>query len=89
LDTSKKVLIFTHASIAAYSTGVPTLVLGYSNKAVGIAHDLSLDDFVVDISRLDDNGMLAERFERLRTGYPKNLNMAEYAGTTRQYVQYI
>ncbi len=30
----------THATIAAYSTGVPTLVLGYSVKARGIAQDL-------------------------------------------------
>lgn len=30
----------THATIAAYSTGVPTLVLGYSNKSIGIARDL-------------------------------------------------
>lgn len=30
----------THATIAAYSTGVPTLVLGYSVKSKGIARDL-------------------------------------------------
>lgn len=30
----------THASIAAYSTGVPTLVTGYSVKAKGIAKDI-------------------------------------------------
>lgn len=30
----------THATIAAYSTGVPTLVVGYSVKAKGIARDL-------------------------------------------------
>lgn len=30
----------THASIAAYSTAVPTLVVGYSVKSVGIARDL-------------------------------------------------
>lgn len=30
----------THASIAAYSTGVPTLVVGYSVKARGLALDL-------------------------------------------------
>ena len=30
----------THSTIAAYSTQVPTLVVGYSNKAVGIAKDL-------------------------------------------------
>ena len=30
----------THASIAGYSSAVPTLVIGYSVKARGIAHDL-------------------------------------------------
>lgn len=30
----------THATIAAYSTGVPTLVLGYSVKSRGIAKDI-------------------------------------------------
>lgn len=30
----------THATIAAYSTGVPTLAIGYSVKARGIARDL-------------------------------------------------
>ena len=30
----------THASIAAYSTCVPTIVLGYSVKARGIARDI-------------------------------------------------
>ena len=30
----------THASVAAYSTAVPTLVIGYSVKARGIARDL-------------------------------------------------
>ncbi len=30
----------THATIAAYSTGVPVLALGYSVKATGIAEDL-------------------------------------------------
>ncbi|MBE5799516.1 MAG: polysaccharide pyruvyl transferase family protein [Clostridiales bacterium] len=34
----------THASIAAYSTGVPTLVIGYSVKAKGIARDLFGDE---------------------------------------------
>jgi len=33
----------THATIAAYSSGVPTLVLGYSVKARGIARDLFAD----------------------------------------------
>ena len=34
----------THASIAGYSSGVPTLVIGYSVKARGIARDLFGDE---------------------------------------------
>lgn len=37
----------THASIAAYSTGVPTLVVGYSVKAHGIAKDLFGTDTIM------------------------------------------
>ena len=35
----------THSTIAAYSTGVPTLVVGYSVKAEGIAKDLFAQGF--------------------------------------------
>lgn len=49
----------THATIAAYSSGVPTLVLGYSVKSKGIAKDLfgTSDGYVLsykDISSEDD-----------------------------------
>lgn len=37
----------THASIAAYSTGVPTLVAAYSVKAMGLAADLGMDRWVL------------------------------------------
>lgn len=39
----------THASIAAYSAGVPALVFGYSVKARGIAEDLGIPETVLDI----------------------------------------
>ena len=54
----------THASIAAYSTGVPTLVVGYSVKAKGIAHDLfgESDHYVVPISTLKEPWQLTESF---------------------------
>jgi polysaccharide pyruvyl transferase WcaK-like protein len=38
----------THAAIAAYSSGVPVLAIGYSSKAFGIAEDLSLRDYTVN-----------------------------------------
>ncbi|MDO5124498.1 MAG: polysaccharide pyruvyl transferase family protein, partial [Eubacteriales bacterium] len=41
----------THATIAAYSTCVPTLVVGYSIKSKGIAKDLfgTFEKYVVPV----------------------------------------
>lgn len=57
----------THASIAAYSTGVPTLVLGYSIKSRGIAFDLfgSIDNYVISVQEITDQKYLWEKFEWL------------------------
>lgn len=54
----------THASIAAYSTGVPVLVAGYSVKARGIAEDLfgTDENFVVAVQALSRPEELAEAF---------------------------
>ena len=51
----------THATIAAYSSLVPTLVLGYSVKSIGIAKDLfeTSDNYVLPIQDLkEDNDLL-------------------------------
>lgn len=40
----------THASIAGYSTGVPTIVVGYSVKSQGIGVDIGMDHWVLPIS---------------------------------------
>jgi polysaccharide pyruvyl transferase WcaK-like protein len=79
----------THASIAAYSSGIPTLVLGYSTKAAGIGHDLDMDDFVLDITLLDNANLLVHKFTLLQHTYPKNLPTKSYAKTTQTYAQYI
>lgn len=39
----------THASIAGYSTGVPTLVAGYSVKSQGIGLDLGMERWVISL----------------------------------------
>ena len=41
----------THASIAAYSSGVPTVVVGYSVKSHGIGKDLGMQDYVIPAKR--------------------------------------
>lgn len=50
----------THASIAAYSTIVPTLVLGYSVKSKGIAKDLfdNIDNYVLPHDRLNVENLI-------------------------------
>lgn len=54
----------THASIAAYSTCVPTLVIGYSVKSRGIAKDLfgTYDNYVIDSNELSDESLI-EKFD--------------------------
>ena len=56
----------THASIAAYSTCVPTLVIGYSVKSKGIAEYLfgSYDDYVISYDNLNSDSLM-EKFINL------------------------
>lgn len=59
----------THATIAAYSTFVPTLVAGYSVKAAGIAKDLfpgwDPDELVRPVQGITRKEELAEAFRKL------------------------
>lgn len=57
----------THATIAAYSTGVPTLVVGYSVKARGIARDLfgTEEGYVLPVQQLKESDELTQAFVRL------------------------
>ena len=54
----------THASIAAYSTNVPTLVTGYSVKAKGIAKDIFGDykGYVCPVQELESDDDLLRDF---------------------------
>ena len=65
----------THASIAAYSTCVPTLVIGYSVKAKGIAKDLfgSYDDYVINSSDLTSE-LLIDKFNFINNNREKIIN---------------
>lgn len=55
----------THACVAAYSSCVPALAIGYSVKSAGIAADLGQEDFVLDAAALDAR-MLLDAFHSLR-----------------------
>lgn len=79
----------THATIAAYSTNVPTLVVGYSSKAAGIALDIfgTLKNYVLPVQDLNEPDdmvqafcWLDENYEEVRThlqqimpGYKKRI----------------
>ena len=54
----------THATIAAYSSCVPTLVLGYSVKSRGIAKDLFGTDknYVISVQDMKNSNLLSEGF---------------------------
>ena len=54
----------THATIAAYSTGVPTLVVGYSVKARGIARDIfgTEEGYVLPVQQLGEPQELTRAF---------------------------
>lgn len=55
----------THSTIAAYSTCVPTLVVGYSIKAKGIAKDIfgRYKNYVIPVQSLQNKQDLIEAFK--------------------------
>jgi polysaccharide pyruvyl transferase WcaK-like protein len=57
----------THATIAAYSNFVPTLVLGYSVKSKGIAKDIfGTEKLVLSLKEISDSQKLIEKFEEMQ-----------------------
>ena len=83
----------THATIAAYSSLVPTLVLGYSVKARGIALDLfgTWENYVLPVQSLERKDEMVEAFawlmgqeeqikKRLSAVMPGYLERARQAG---------
>lgn len=86
----------THATIAAYSTCVPTLVTGYSVKAKGIARELfgTDKDYVVSVQDFGTKEDLKIAFQWLqnRENEIKNLlagKMPEYCSRILQAKEYI
>lgn len=56
----------THATIAAYSSCIPTIVLGYSVKSKGIAKDLFGEEkLVLDIEEISDSNILKNTFDEM------------------------
>jgi colanic acid/amylovoran biosynthesis protein len=58
----------THATIAAYSSLIPTLVLGYSVKSKGIAKDIfGSEKLVLSINEISDSRKLIAAFNEMVT----------------------
>ena len=76
----------THASIAAYSTQVPTLVVGYSIKAQGIAQDLfgTTEHYVVPVRSLQTAYDLTDHFKWIREN--ERQIKQHYANTIPSYI---
>ena len=57
----------THSTIAAYSTCVPTLVVGYSEKSIGIAKDLfgTAEGYVCSVQDMVEENQLLKNFKNL------------------------
>ena len=56
----------THVTIAAYSSGVPTFVIGYSVKSRGIATDLfGNTDYVLDVKKTESSDDLIKALDIL------------------------
>ncbi|WP_391557559.1 polysaccharide pyruvyl transferase family protein [Robertmurraya sp.] len=58
----------THSTIAAYSSCIPTLVIGYSVKSIGIARDIfgSEENMVIPVQNILNKGNLIEKYNFLR-----------------------
>jgi polysaccharide pyruvyl transferase WcaK-like protein len=84
----------THSTIAAYSTAVPTLVVGYSVKAKGIAKDLfgTEDNYVVPVQSLKNKNDLVDAFMWLEA-HKKDIHSillnkkSEYEGYKSEYLR--
>lgn len=86
----------THATIAAYSTCVPTLVLGYSVKSKGIAKDIfgTSKNYVLPVSNLDSEDYLVNGFIWLDDNKEKIANilkekMPEYINKAKSTIEII
>jgi polysaccharide pyruvyl transferase WcaK-like protein len=80
----------THASIAGYSACIPTLVIGYSVKAKGIAQDLfgEWKKYVIDVQEIECRDQIKQHFiwlEENEENIKKRLknNMAGYLKSLR------
>lgn len=86
----------THASIAAYSSNVPCLVLGYSNKSLGIAKDLfgNTENYVIPVQNLENKSAILKSFKWILNNQEKikkclEIKNNQYKNIMPKYSEYI
>lgn len=84
----------THASIAAYSSGIPSLVIGYSIKSIGIAEDVGLKKFVLDVSEIESPDIIKGLCKKYLVDIDDikntlNTRVVRYIEQTKHYMRYI
>ena len=86
----------THATIAAYSSAVPTLVIGYSTKAKGIAKELfgCEEHYVLPVQKLRQENDMEKAFDWLnfnKSQIAEHLQkiIPEYSGTIKKAMKKI
>lgn len=86
----------THATIAAYSTEIPAIAIGYSMKAKGIAKDIfgTYENFVCSVQNFENDNELTQAFEwlleneeNIRQHYAKM--MIEYKASALNAADYL
>ncbi len=86
----------THATIAAYSTGVPTIAIGYSMKAKGIAKDIfgsyenyvcPVQDFKIENELIKSFIWLMQNEEHIKKHYKKV--MPDYKSNALQAAEFL
>lgn len=80
----------THSTIAAYSTGVPTLAIGYSIKAKGIAKDVfgTLENRIVNISIVKNADDFIKPFDEIiKDEKDIRMSLSKYMGPYKQSAQ--
>ena len=77
----------THASIAAYSMAIPSIVIGYSVKSIGKAQDLfgTDENFVLSIKSIEKEDSLLRRFQWLVEN--ENLIKEKYKERLHPYLE--
>lgn len=69
----------THASIAGYSTGVPTAVVGYSVKSQGIGKDIEMEHWVLPAENIENLPCLAAELWETRDTVKRGLYLRNNA----------